>query len=140
MKTSSPAGDPLERLAEGWLAYHRAAETAQQGVMKVPESDEHFEFVIQMDNLVRKEPETAWLAIQMLFMKCRNDIERACLAAGPLEDLLSMHGSAFINRIEQAASNSAHFRELLVGVWRNGIDHSVWERVKRAAGTDSQSL
>ena len=56
MKTSSPAGDSLERLAEGWLAYHRAAETEQQGVLRMPESDELLEFVIQMDNLVRKEP------------------------------------------------------------------------------------
>jgi hypothetical protein len=58
-------------------------------------------------------------------MQCRNDVERACLAAGPLEDLLSMHGPAFIDRIEQAESNSTDFRELLVGQWRNGIYPSV---------------
>ncbi|MBS0339349.1 MAG: hypothetical protein JSS56_02415 [Proteobacteria bacterium] len=127
--------DPLQRLVDGWLAYHRAAETAESGVVKVSASDELFQFVIEVDDLVRTDPERAWLVIQMIFTASRNDLERACLAAGPLEDLLVKHGPLFIEKIEQAASSSSDFRELLVGVWRNGIAHAIWERIQRAAGT-----
>jgi uncharacterized protein DUF6869 len=127
--------DPLQRLVEGWLAYHRAAQTGEIGLVKMPVSDELFQFVIDVDDLVRDDPERAWLVIQLIFAACRDDLERACLAAGPLEDLLAKHGPSFIDRVEQAAANDNDFRELLVGVWRNGIDHPIWERLQRAAGT-----
>jgi hypothetical protein len=126
--------DPPQLLIEGWLAYHRAAQTGETGVVKMPVSDELFQFVVDVDDLVRDAPERAWLVIQLIFAACRNDLERACLAAGPLEDLLAKHGPSFIDRVEQAAVNDNDFRELLVGVWRNGIAQSIWERLQRAAG------
>lgn len=126
--------DPLQRLIDGWLAYHRATKTGEIGVVKMPVSDELFQFVTNVDDLVRDDPERAWLAIQLIFAGCRDDLERACLAAGPLEDLLAKHGPLFIDRVEQAAANNNDFRELLAGVWRNGIDHPIWERLQRAAG------
>jgi hypothetical protein len=94
-----------------------------------------FEFVVRVDDLVRREPEVAWLVIQLIFVGCRNDIERACLAAGPFEDLLAKHGESFIDRVEKVAATNADFRELLVGVWRSAIPQPVWERVQRAADT-----
>ena len=127
--------DPLKRLVDGWLAYHRAEQSGELGVVKVPVSDELFQSVIDVDDLVRNDPERAWLVIQLIFAACRDDLERACLAAGPLEDLLAKHGPSFIDRIEQVSSDNSDFRELLVGVWRNGIAYPIWERLQRAAGT-----
>jgi hypothetical protein len=126
--------DSLQRLVAGWLEYNRTAQVSELSLGKSTASDELFQFVIEVDDLVRNDPERAWLVIQLIFVACRTDIERACLAAGPLEDLLSKHGSSFIDRIEQTASSNSDFRELLVGVWRNGIAYPVWERLQRAAG------
>jgi hypothetical protein len=122
---------PLQHLADGWLNYHRSA----RANASTPVSDELFDFAVAVDELVRNDPERAWLAIQLIFAGCRDDLERACLAAGPLEDLLTKHGSAFIERVERAASSNRDFRELLVGVWRNGMAYPVWNRLQRAVGT-----
>lgn len=127
--------DPLQRLVEGWLAYHRAAQFGAGDEVNTPISDAMFQFVIDVDDLVRDDPERAWLAIQLIFGACRDDLERAFLAAGPLEDLLARHGPLFIDRVEQSAASGNDFRELLVGVWRNGITDPIWARVQRAAGT-----
>ena len=54
----------------------------------------------------------------------------AALAAGPLEDLLVLHGDSFIKRIEIKADNDAQFNYLLGGVWQNKISSDVWERIK----------
>jgi hypothetical protein len=134
MKAVSYGSESLHRIAEGWLAYQRSAQTGPSGVVQLPPSDAHFEFVEQVDELVRSEPEFAWLVIQTIFAASQNDLERACLAAGPLEDLLAKHGEVFIERIEKAAAADDDFRELLVGVWRNVIAPQVWERLQRAAG------
>jgi len=80
--------DSPKRLVDGWLAFHRAVQTGELGAM-MPVSDELFQFVIDVDDLVRNDPERAWLVIQLIFAACRDDLERACLAAGPLEDLLA---------------------------------------------------
>ena len=125
----------LQVLVDGWLAYHRAAQTDHLGVVEMPVSDELFQFLIDVDDIVRSKPEQAWILIQLIFAACRDDVERACLAAGPLEDLLVRHGITVIDRVEAAASRDSDFRELLVGVWRNGMAPAVWERVQRAAGT-----
>lgn len=134
MKNDLPAAEPLQRIADGWLAYQRTTEVNSRGAVVKPAGDDLFEFVVKVDDLVRKEPEIAWLAIQLIFLGCRNDFERACLAAGPLEDLLAKHGEAFIERVEKAASEDKDFRELLVGVWRSVIPLPIWERLQRAAG------
>ena len=126
--------DHLQRLVDGWLAYQRA-QADGTGASEVPVPDALFQFVVEVDNLVREDPEQAWRVIQLIFIACGNDLERACLAAGPLEDLLAKHGSAFIERVENAALNDSNFRELLVGVWRNGIANPIWERLQRAVGT-----
>jgi len=126
--------DALQVLVDGWLAYHRAAQTDHFGAVEMPASDELFQFVIDVDDIVRSNPEDAWILIQLIFIACRGDMERACLAAGPLEDLLTKHGVTVIGRVEAAASKDGDFRELLMGVWRNGIAPGVWERVQRAAG------
>lgn len=130
-----PTAEPLQRIADGWLAYQRATKVDSHGTVVKPAGDDLFEFVVKVDDLVRIEPEMGWLVIQLIFMGCRNDFERACLAAGPLEDLLAKHGEAFIERVEKVASESSDFRETLVGVWRSVIPQAVWERLQRVAGT-----
>lgn len=129
------AVDPLQALANDWLAYHRAMQTDQPGLINMPTSDELFQFVIDVDDIIRSDHNKAWHLIQLIFISCQDDFEKACLASGPLEDLLAKHGDLVIDNVEMAASTSEEFRELLFGVWRNGISSSIWQRVKNAAGS-----
>jgi hypothetical protein len=53
------------------------------------------------------------------------------LAAGPLEDLLRLHGSEHIDEIETLARQRPAFRLLLNGVWTTSIAQDVAERLEK---------
>ncbi|HEY2329023.1 MAG TPA: hypothetical protein VGI63_04340 [Verrucomicrobiae bacterium] len=85
----------------------------------------------RMYDLLHDDPENAWLVIQEINSRELSDDLMANLAAGPLEDLLALHGDLFIERIEVKAENDPKFNRLLGGVWQNEMSDDVWERVKR---------
>lgn len=87
-------------------------------------------------DLPLNQPEICWLSILHVLAALssgRADRRFAVLAAGPLEDLMSHHGNAFIDRVETEAKRSAEFALLLGGVWRSDINSSVWERMQCVA-------
>jgi hypothetical protein len=91
-----------------------------------------FEGENTMFDAVHDAPEVAWLAILQILEREINDEQIALLAAGPLEDLLTVHGAHFIERIEREAEQNPRFNHLLGGVWRNVMSPELWERVQRA--------
>jgi hypothetical protein len=70
-----------------------------------------------VEDLIRRDPETAWTVIQELVRRATCDEVLAYIAAGPLENLLCNHPHAFIDRVEVLAARDAHFRRALSGVW-----------------------
>jgi hypothetical protein len=52
------------------------------------------------------------------------------LSAGPLENLLALHGEGFIDRVESEAQRDPSFAKLLGGVWKNRMSDEVWQRVQ----------
>ncbi len=78
------------------------------------------------------EPEIAWLAILKILEQDLSDEQIALLAAGPMEDLLSHHGSDFIERVETEARRNSKFNDLLGGVWKLYMTEDVWRRVQKA--------
>lgn len=86
----------------------------------------------ELDDLVRDEPERAWPIILALSQQSQDDEFTSILAAGPVESLLSQHGPAFIERVEQRAATDAKFNHLLGGVWRSGMVEEVWNRLQAA--------
>jgi hypothetical protein len=84
-----------------------------------------------MFELVHDEPGIAWSAILQILECPLTDHQISLLAAGPLEDLLVLHGAKFIDRIECEALQSPRFNELLGGVWQNRISHDIWDRVQK---------
>ena len=133
---SIPQDDPLQATAEGWLAYQRSVRTDAVGARVDSDNEDLFSFTIQVDDLVRHRPEAAWFAIQLIFLKCASDLERACLAAGPRELLLAKHVSVLLDCVGLAASTSPGFRTLRIGVWQSGIDPPIWERIQRVIQSD----
>ena len=80
--------------------------------------------------LTRYEPESAWQLILATIQDTPAEADLGVLGAGPLEDLLSHHGAAFIDRIEQEALRSARFRDVLAHVWKSQTDEIVWQRLE----------
>jgi hypothetical protein len=76
-------------------------------------------------------PEVSWTAI--LEVVDRNPPQRvlANLAAGPLEELLELHGESYIERIEKEARANPVFRDTLRLVWEI-TNKAVWQRVLKA--------
>jgi hypothetical protein len=84
----------------------------------------------EFDWAVQDYPELAWQAIVTALEQQRMDAHLELLAAGPLEDLLSKHGSAFIDRVEALARADSKFARVLGGVWQHTMPESLWLRVQ----------
>jgi len=77
-------------------------------------------------------PEVAWLAILEILARELTDDQMASLAAGPLEDLLSIHGPKFMERVEIEAKQNERFNRLLRDVSQNEMPPKIWKRVQKA--------
>jgi hypothetical protein len=91
-----------------------------------------FEKVVE---ICRASPERGWQLTLALIAKASNPDSLSYVAAGPLEDLLTKHGSAVIDRVEIAARRDPKFRLALGDVW--GLSGDIYERVKKAVGSGS---
>ncbi len=85
---------------------------------------------VDLDWLVEDAPERAWDTILSILANPRAEPILGVLAAGPLEDLLSHHGEAFIERVEACASSDPKFAWLLGGVWQFLMSDDIWRRVQ----------
>jgi hypothetical protein len=67
--------------------------------------------------LVENDPEQAWQFILTAIARITEDSDLAYLAAGPIEDLLKIHGLDFIERIEDEARKSDKMLRALSSVY-----------------------
>ncbi len=106
-----------ENLSKKWIEYHATG------------NQELFWAWKELESMVLQAPERAWM--QILDIATATDDQKVLsnLAAGPLEDLLVHHGLAFIERVEVKARQNPDFGRVMVGVWRNSMPESIWERV-----------
>jgi hypothetical protein len=79
----------------------------------------------------RDNPERAWQCILYALESPQCYEHFGVLAAGPLEDLLSFHGEAFIDRVEALSQQNPKFASLLVGVWQFQMTDEIWNRVQQ---------
>jgi hypothetical protein len=113
----------LEKVVPAWIELQKTADDS-------PHYDELFWSVEMLYNLVAGHPELAFAAILSILKADQSNTTYENLSAGPLENLLSSHGQAVIDRIEKEAATNPNFRRLLGGVWKNGIDDAIWQRVQ----------
>lgn len=82
--------------------------------------------------LAETEPELCFeavLSVLEMISADPNDKVFLTLSAGPLEEILAIHGKEFISRVEKLASNNPKFKLLLGNVWENTIPEDVWSRL-----------
>lgn len=112
-------------LLSSWLAFQYEARR-ERGSAKYEELFWAFEAI---DDLCHSSPDEAWDFILAAWNADQSPVIAENLSAGPLEDLLVMHGDKVIARVEAKAKEDSTFAFLLGGVWRNEITEAVWSRV-----------
>jgi hypothetical protein len=113
-------------LSNEWIAYFRRVEANGGRPLEG-------EFGPETLVVAHEQPEFLWSFILEVVKATEGqpqDMAFEMLAAGPLEDLLTLHGRAFIDRVEQEAARNSRFRSLLPGVWQNTTPDDVWARVR----------
>lgn len=113
-------------LAKSWISMHKSIEGSD-------EYCEHSWAYNKLCDLCDDDPELCFDIIGVIRSLDGSDLILSNLAAGPLEDLLSMHGSDFIERIECLAKSDSQLKRMLGAVWKNSIPDPVWDRVKAIA-------
>ena len=117
---------PVPELLEQWLCWAEWVKTpcSQAQPSGLAEAACHFE------RLVKASPEEAWQAIVLSFADRRFEAHHDLLAAGPLEELLSLHGERFIDRVEAQAAQDVRFAFALSGIWGLTMPEAIFCRVQ----------
>jgi hypothetical protein len=103
----------LNRLIQGQYSYHPYL--AQGQADQAPDS--LVDDSMMLHEWARKDPERLWPVLVELLERSPNHETLMWLAAGDLEDLVSWHGSRFLDRLERQAIVSKNFHEALRGIW-----------------------
>lgn len=113
-----------EDLLEGYLRYLEAAEAQPS---KSLDSD-ILPGAVAVDELVERDPDEGWRITCALVNRAPSDRALAIVAAGPLEDLLTKHGVAVIDRVEEESRKNDRLRLALSGVWGIGPGNPIYQR------------
>lgn len=115
-------GEPVDFLMDCWLA--------SQSDDPVEKEENSWAFMEPADE-ARSNPEKAWQYILFAAVDPRCLPKHlGAMAAGALEDLLSYHGDAFIDRVEEREKSDPRFAFMLGGVWRFEMTEDIWARVQ----------
>jgi hypothetical protein len=105
-------------LVEDWIGYY---------VDGAKSTDSRFAAWERVDELVRSDSEAGLELVRRLAQAAPDDLVLSNVAAGPLEDLLTKHGEAVLDHVEELARRDPNFRRCLTGVW--GLPKLVAERL-----------
>ena len=134
---SKPMDPAVQCIARDWIAYarHEDVRDAPEQVAADAQS---------MVELPQEHPQLAWDAIKCvageysegdLFTTEDTEAKQVLglVAAGPLEDLLGLHGEDFIGRIEVEAQRDRRIAWMLGGMYQFLMSDEVWARTRRVA-------
>lgn len=113
-----------ERLVDAWIKYTRLGYDSPF----IGNYEWAFDAV---EDLISADPHEALSLIKAILQQSDDEFLVANLAAGPLETLLSRHGFAVIEEIEEEALSNSRFKHLLGGVWKGAMPDNVWERFQK---------
>ena len=114
----------LDAQANAWIT-HRFAPAGSPEYNASAWATDTYDFLYE-------DPQTLWLLILAVHRKDQSPRVQGLLSAGMVENLLSMHGDKFIDRIEAEARTDPSFAKLLGGVWKSQMSDQQWERVQAA--------
>ena len=112
----------LLTLADAWIRYRHAPSGSAER--------EEAAWATDLYELEYNDPETLWELILAIHARDQSSWIQGPLSAGPVENLLAMHGDKFIGRVETEARRDAAFAHLLGGAWKNTMSDDVWQRLQ----------
>jgi Variant SH3 domain len=114
-----------DEISAAWIAYWT------NGGQDNPHASDPYAWAnVEVDWLEGNDPEKLWQVILDIYRRPDAAPLLGMLAAGPLENLLGLHGPAFIDRVESLAANDAQFAHALGGVWQFTMTDDIWKRVQ----------
>ena len=123
--------DDLGKIVDAWIAGALFGRT--EDGRSTPAYEENWWAIEKVINWkYDNEPEPLWRFILAVHEKDISEKVAGHLAAGPVEDLLSEFGDAYIERIENMARKDARFRRMLWGVWQDAMSDELWSRLQKA--------
>jgi len=81
-----------------------------------------------LNELCSSRPEDAWGAVLEILDLAENDERLGEIGAGPLEDLLRVHGEELIDRLESEVRANEKLRKALADVWLPDSDSPLTAR------------
>jgi len=112
-----------KNIAESWIKMHHAREDSS-------DYKDNFWAYSRLSDLCEDKPENCFEIIELIRSIDGSDVILSNLAAGPFEDLLSIHGELFIERIEILSGTDVQLRKLLGAIWKNSIPDVIWKKVQ----------
>jgi hypothetical protein len=137
-----------EDLARAWIARYSKARShvvMLDSAARQPQDDQQVEVETwwafeELHRLAQDDPARAWAVILCVLQLAQQEQSALDnLAAGPLESLLARHGQDVIGWIEGEAGRNPGVKDLLLGVWGNAIDPTVWKRLESLVASDSEA-
>ena len=110
----------IGQFVDKWIKFHDMLE-------EDPRRDDYWPEVSEVMDWHYSRPERLWQFILLVYRRKPSQRVVSNLAAGPLEDLLSIHGYKFIERIMTLARTDIDFNHLLGGVWQNAMPDEIWK-------------
>jgi hypothetical protein len=127
MRQSPMDETELQKLIDAWIAHTDAPKNSAEREANWWAIKE----VMNWSSKSRGSARLLWAFILAAYPRQMSDRAWSYLAAGPLEDLLTIAGEDYIENVEQLAKTDEKFNDLLGGVWRNRMSKDVWRRVQR---------
>jgi len=101
-ETNIVSGPENASIADAWIKYQYLSGRER-------ETSALFDAWLRLNDLIRDEPETAWPIIQEMWSLDQSDFILANIAAGPVEDLLRIHGPGFIGELNSSRNATRCF-------------------------------
>ena len=124
--------DELDKLVDDWITFRYQMDRAKS--KEDEDKIKSYDMDLMDHCLIPKLPKLSLSIILKILEKDSSDEVMSVLAAGELEDLLSLHGEEIFGLIEELAKKNPKFKKLLGGVWQGGMSDEFYKRIMDIAG------
>ena len=124
--------EELDKLVNDWIKF----QYEMQNVKLQEDKDKIVCYDMELLDfcIIPKLPKLALSIILRIIEQDSSDYIIPVLAAGELEDLLTIHGEKLINDIEDIANKNIKFKKLLGGVWQGDMPDELYLKITDIIG------
>lgn len=117
----------IEDLARYWILYQEAWDRGGGPCKECTQLQWAYN---QVDDMVIDRPEETWKLMLAVRRLDRSEMIEQILAAAVFEDLMALHGSKLIDRVEAEARRNPSFLGVILASYKVNMSDQVWDRLK----------